>query len=172
MSAGPDGAALSGMEVTGRRSSLARWAPIVVVTAVVLFTLAQLVPYRVTNPSARDEPAWSNQEARALVVAACFDCHSNQSRAHWYTRLAPLSWWTANHVDEGRSKLNFDEWSSSGNRRGEREDDLTESVRRGSMPPAYYTWFGLHPDARLSPSEKAAVIAELRALENQTTGGG
>jgi hypothetical protein len=36
------------------------------------------------------------------------------------------------------------------------------------MPPGYYTWLGEHPDAKLSPAERDAVIAQLRALESSS----
>ena len=36
-----------------------------------------------------------------------------------------------------------------------------EAVERGSMPPAYYTWFGLHSNAKLSSTQRAALVAGL-----------
>lgn len=121
----------------------------------------QLVPYRVSNPAVRQEPAWINDETRALIVRACFDCHSNETQVPWYGKVAPISWWTTNHVKEGRSALNFSEWD-----RPQRRDELAEVVEEGSMPPGYYTWLGEHPGAKLSPAERDAVIAQLRALES------
>ncbi len=112
--------------------------------AVVLFLLAQLVPYRLTNPSTRAEPKWDSARTRQLTVAACYDCHSNESRRHWYTQVAPLSWWTVNHVRDGRSALNFSEWTTTTHHE---TGDIYEAVSGGSMPPSYYTWFGLHSDA-------------------------
>ncbi len=41
----------------------------------------QLVPSRVSNPSARNEPPWDSPRTRTLAVAACFDCHSNETKA-------------------------------------------------------------------------------------------
>ena len=74
------------------------------------FLLIQLVPYRVSNPSTRREPKWDSPRTRELAVAACYDCHSNQTKSEWYSNIAPVSWWIKNHVDEGRSALNFSEW--------------------------------------------------------------
>ena len=126
-----------------------------------LLLAIQLVPYRMSNPPVRQEPAWISDESRALVVRACFDCHSNETRIPWYGKIAPISWWTTNHVKEGRSALNFSEWD-----RLQRRDELAEVVQEGSMPPNYYTWLGEHPDAKLSPAERDAVLAQLRALES------
>jgi hypothetical protein len=120
----------------------------------------QLVPYRVTNPSARNEPTWDSPRTRRLAVAACFDCHSNETTTYWWQDVAPLSWWITNHVDEGRAALNFSECTQ---RSGGESGDAAETVTNGSMPPGYYTWFGLHSDAKLTAAERTELAAGLRA---------
>ncbi len=122
------------------------------------FLVIQLVPYRVSNPSTRDEPPWDSPRTRSLAVAACFDCHSNETHVLWFERVAPLSWWITNHVDEGRASLNFSEFST---RHGE-SGDAAETIREGSMPPDYYTWFGLHSNAKLTKVEAQQLIDGLR----------
>src|SRR4029079_17287386 len=99
---------------------------------VVAFLLIQLVPYRVHNPAARDEPNWDSRRTRALAVVACYECHSNEVKTPWYGKVAPVSWLVTHHVDDGRAALNFSEWS---NTRGRRSDDLLDGIREGSMPP-------------------------------------
>ena len=128
------------------------------VGVVVIFGLIQLIPNRVTNPSARHEPPWNSPQTRALAVAACFDCHSNQTRSYWYEKVAPVSWWIKNHVVEGRRRLNFDEWQPG--RGGGR---AARTVQRGSMPPSYYTWFGLHSNAKLTAKQKQELAQGLEA---------
>jgi len=129
--------------------------------AIVAFLLIQLVPYRISNPSARNEPKWDSPRTRALAVRACFDCHSNEVKTPWYGKIAPVSWWLTNHVDDGRAALNFSEWSANSGRRS--ENDAAETVTDGSMPPGYFTWFGLHKTAKLTPAEKQELAAGLRA---------
>ncbi|MGE0879846.1 MAG: heme-binding domain-containing protein [Acidimicrobiia bacterium] len=124
-----------------------------------LFVIAQLVPYRIDNPKVVAEPAW-DASTRDLVVRACYDCHSNETKKPWYSYVAPLSWYTANHVKEGRSQLNFSEWTANSRKLKE----AIETIDEGSMPPNYYTWFGLHSDAKLTDAEKAQLIAGLRAI--------
>ncbi|GAB4427579.1 MAG: heme-binding domain-containing protein [Anaerolineae bacterium] len=119
---------------------------------IVLFGLMQLVPVDKTNPPVRSEPAWDSPETRALVKAACFDCHSNETVWPWYARIAPSSWLLAHDVEEGRSKLNFSEWTG----RQEELDELVEVVREGEMPPWYYAI--MHKEAQLSDAEKQALI--------------
>ena len=125
---------------------------------VLLFVGIQLVPYRVSNPSTRNEPAWDSPATRSLAVAACFDCHSNETSTFWFEDIAPLSWWITNHVDEGRSALNFSECT-----RGRGENEAAEAVREGSMPPNYYTWLGLHGEAKLTSAQRKQLADGLRA---------
>ena len=127
------------------------------VVAVVGFGVAQLVPLGVSNPPGRVEPSWNTPQTRRLAVAACFDCHSNQSRHVWYEDVAPVKWWIANHVSDGRKAVNFDEWNRPQGRAGRSSRTVADS----SMPPSYYHWFGLHSAAKLSAADRKALIAGL-----------
>jgi hypothetical protein len=128
----------------------------------------QLVPMRVTNPPGRHEPPWDSPRTRQLAVAACFDCHSNQTTSHWYEKVAPVAWWIKGHVDDGRAKLNFDEWPQ-GQGRGSR---ASRTVLNGSMPPSYYTWIGLHSNAKLSAAQRQQLADGLLATLGSGGGGG
>jgi mono/diheme cytochrome c family protein len=126
---------------------------------VVLFVLAQAVPYGRghSNPPTTREPAWDSPRTRALAVEACFDCHSNLTRWPWYSNIAPESWLIQRDVDSGRSTLNFSAWDKP------QEADIgeiAEAVRGGGMPPWYYRL--LHSKSRLSKAEKAELIAGLQ----------
>ena len=136
-----------------------RRAIIIVASLAAVFALMQLVPYRVTNPPVTAEPKWDSPQTRALVVAACYDCHSNETKTPWYGKIAPVSWWLTNHVKDGRAAVNYSEWDQP---QGEGARRSAEVVQEGSMPPSYYTWFGLHSTARLTASQRAALIAGLR----------
>ena len=127
-----------------------------VVAALVVFLVAQVVPYGRdhSNPPITGEPAWATPQTRELVVRACFDCHSNEVTWPWYSNIAPFSWATWQHVDEGRDAANYSEWD----RAQDKGDESLEEVKKGSMPPAYYTAFGLHSDAQLTPEELAALL--------------
>jgi mono/diheme cytochrome c family protein len=139
---------------------MARRLPRLVLVAVAVFFVIQLVPYRVKNHPVVAEPAWDSARTERLFAAACADCHTNHARPRWYEKVAPVSWWIANHVNEGRGSLNL---SECGRREGEDEDEAAETVREGSMPPSYYTWFGLHPDAQLNAQERRQLADGLAA---------
>jgi hypothetical protein len=125
----------------------------------------QLVPYGRDhrNPLVVRDAPWASAEGRRLAVAACYDCHSNETRWPWYSHIAPVSWLVQRDVERGRAELNFSTWDGDA-------DDLADAVEDGEMPPRNYTF--LHPDARLSAEEKAALIRELGTLEGDAGRGG
>lgn len=137
----------------------------VVLGLVGAFVIAQVVPYgrNHSNPPVTKEPAWP-EGAKALAVRACYDCHSNQTEWPWYANVAPVSWLVQRDVDEGRHALNFSEWDKP-----QREaDEAAKEVREGGMPMPIYP--PLHPGARLSPDEKAKLVAALETIAGK--GGG
>lgn len=131
-----------------------------ILAIVVLLVLIQLVPYgrAHTNPPVVQEPAWDSPATRALAKRACFDCHSNETAWPWYTNVAPVSWMIQRHVDEGRQRLNFSDW---GNSRERELDEIAEVILEGEMPLPNY--LPMHPEARLTPAEKQALIDGLNA---------
>ena len=131
------------------------------IAVLVVFAAAQAVPYgrAHSNPPVTGEPDWATAETRALMVRACFDCHSNEVEWPWYSNIAPISWALTKHVDDGRSKVNYSEWD-----RPQRDaDESFEEVEKGSMPPGYYTLGGLHADAKLTDEEMSTLLAGLQA---------
>ncbi|MFN2502870.1 MAG: heme-binding domain-containing protein [Acidimicrobiales bacterium] len=122
----------------------------------------QLVPYGRDhdNPPVVQDAPWSTLEGRRLAVAACYDCHSNETKWPWYSHVAPRSWLVQRDVENGRRELNFSNWDGDND-----SDDLVEAVGDGSMPPRNYRL--LRPDARLSDAEKTALIGALQALADE-----
>jgi hypothetical protein len=131
------------------------------------FLILQVVPYGRAhdNPGVVKEPPWDSPRTRELAVRACFDCHSNETNWPWYSHVAPLSWYVQRHVEEGRGEVNFSEFGI-----GRQETSRTdEVVRKGEMPPGYYTpW---HPAARLNDAERAELIRGLQATFGIRRGG-
>jgi hypothetical protein len=119
----------------------------------VLLILAQLVPIPRENPPVEEEPVMS-AEVRAILVKACYDCHSNETRWPWYSRVAPMSWLVAYDVRKGREELNFSEWNRMAPKdRAEAREEVWEEVEEGEMPPWFY--LPAHAEARLTPAEMA-----------------
>jgi mono/diheme cytochrome c family protein len=132
-----------------------RWLGVLAATAVAL----QLVPYgrAHTNPAVTAEPPWDSPRTRELFFRACKDCHSNETEWPFYGHVAPVSWLVQHDVDEGRSHFNVSEWGRERNH----GDEAAEMVREGEMPPWFYR--PAHPEARLSGSEREALVAGLVA---------
>ena len=135
-----------------------KWIFRSVIAVVVVGVVIQFVPYGRdhANPPVIEEPAWDSARTRDLAVAACFDCHSNETRWPWYSNVAPISWLLQRDVDEGREELNFSEWHTE-----QEGDEAAETIRDGSMPPWQYTL--THPEARLSDTDLEALEAGLAA---------
>jgi mono/diheme cytochrome c family protein len=130
---------------------------IVLGVAIVLFIIAQVIPLplRGHNPPVTAEPQWDSPQTRALAKRACFDCHSNETVWPWYGYVAPVSWLLYRDVTEGRSNLNFSEWSNTQTAALE----ASEQVLSGEMPPWFY--LPLHPTARLTPEERQQLATGL-----------
>ena len=83
---------------------------------------------------------------------SCFDCHSNETRWPWYSRLPIASWLIDRDVKTGRSQLNFSQWAQYNKFvRAELLDKICEQVTAGKMPLGPYLM--LHSEARLSEAD-------------------
>ena len=143
----------------------------IALASVATFALIQAVPYGKdhTNPdnyNRQYEPNWDSAATRDLTVRACYGCHSNEVEYPSYSKIAPISWMVASHVSEGRDALNFSTVGKSSNV-GRKLGDAVEVIQEGSMPPSYYTHFGKHPEAKLTPAEKQQLIAGLSATASK-----
>jgi hypothetical protein len=132
--------------------------------------LLQLVPYgrdHTNLPVTQDAP-WPDGRARELATAACYDCHSNQTRWPPQSFVAPFSWLLTRDVAQGRAELNFSTWDEDD---GE-ADDAAEAVADGAMPPRRYLL--VHPDAALSGAERQVLVDALEAMDRArgSPGGG
>jgi hypothetical protein len=129
--------------------------------------LLQLVPYGRdhTNPPVTQDAPWPDGRARELATAACYDCHSNQTRWPPESFVAPFSWLLARDVEQGRAALNFSTWDEDD---GE-ADDAADAVADAEMPPRRYVL--AHPDAALSEAERQVLIGALETMD-RTRGGG
>ena len=97
------------------------------------------------------------QNVEDILQSACYDCHSNNTKYPWYSRIQPFGWMLANHIRNGKAELNFSDFGSYPKRRQiSKMDGIANSVKGGSMPLSSYTV--MHKEARLSKHEKALLI--------------
>ena len=77
---------------------------------VVVFGLLQFTNPARTNPPVVNDLAATNPpppEIAALLRAACYDCHSHETKWPLYSRIAPASWLVVSDVNEGRTASEF-----------------------------------------------------------------
>ena len=93
----------------------------------------------------------------ALLHAACYDCHSDETRWPWYSHIAPASWLVVSDVNEGRRHLNLSDWPKDSVRAAKKMERMSEELDYKEMPPAKYTI--IHADARLTDDQRKAIDA-------------
>jgi hypothetical protein len=104
-------------------------------------------------------------EVAAAFARSCNDCHSNKTNWRWYTYVAPVSWFTVGHVNDGRSELNFSVWGTYGVRMKQtRLHAICDLSEKGIMPLVSYAF--VHPGVKLSPNQVTA-ICEWTKQESQ-----
>ena len=94
----------------------------------------------------------------AMLEHSCYDCHSNQTRYPWYSRISPISWLLERHISHGKEKLNFSEFGNlDRTAKIALLSDLCEVVQADIMPLKSYLL--IHRDAGLTEDETAAICA-------------
>lgn len=99
-----------------------------------------------------------------ILQVACFDCHSNNTRYPWYSRIQPVYWWLNSHINDGKEALNFSEFMEYPVRRQyKRLQGIIHEVKEGSMPLTSYVW--IHHDAKLNNTQKSMLINWVTAIQ-------
>src|SRR6476661_1255044 len=143
----------------------------ILLIVVVLLVLIQFIrPERNIHPGRQAAAIGEHYPVPAgvqsILAKACNDCHSNNTRYPWYANLQPVGWWLQHHVNEGKGKLNFDEFAGYTRRRQSRKmEESAELIEKGAMPLDSYTW--IHKDAVLSGEERATLVAWAHDIQRQ-----
>lgn len=99
----------------------------------------------------------TSEEVQTILKSSCNDCHSNNTIYPWYNNIQPVAWWLNHHVDEGKGKLNFDEFAAySPRKQYHKLEETEEMLNEDEMPLFSYTI--THRDAVLSAEEKQVLI--------------
>ena len=107
-------------------------------------------------------------EIGVILQTSCYDCHSNNTEYPWYSNVQPLAWWLQDHVNEGKRKLNFDEFNTyDAKKKKHKLDEVVEMIEEDEMPLTSYTL--VHRDASLSPENKTKIINWARELQKTIT---
>lgn len=109
------------------------------------------------------------EDVKNILVAACFDCHSDHTNHMWYENIQPVGWWIANHISEGKRHLNFSAFNTYTNKRkAHKLEEIGETVAGNEMPMSSYTW--IHGNAKLNDEQKRLLIDWAAAGQKQYEG--
>ncbi|MEO8795940.1 MAG: heme-binding domain-containing protein [Daejeonella sp.] len=104
-------------------------------------------------------------DVQMILKTSCFDCHSNNTRYPWYSKIQPFGWLLASHIRDGKEDLNFNEFGNySARRKKSKLKSIGNVLKDGTMPLKSYLL--LHPDARLSKLEENKINAWLEILKD------
>ena len=166
------------MEKKSRKPLLRKIVKIAFIVLVLAFIIGQFIRPDFSNPPVvtSETLAASTQvpaDVQRVLTRSCNDCHSNETRYPWYSKVTPFNWFLANHIEEGRSELNFSVWNTYNAKKKLRKlEELCEQVEQAAMPLPSYLWIHREAvmaegDARLlcewSKDESARLSAELPA---------
>lgn len=138
----------------------------------VLFILIQFFRIDKTNPPVNKGMDFltiknTPESTAKLIRAACYDCHSNESVYPWYSNIQPVGWFLKNHIDEGRSKLNFSTFATYEPKRQARKmEESAELVEKGEMPLESYLL--IHSEAKLNDAQKKELVDYFNKIESDT----
>ncbi|HUM96459.1 MAG TPA: heme-binding domain-containing protein [Chitinophagaceae bacterium] len=102
---------------------------------------------------------------KAIMAKACNDCHSNNTRYPWYSKIQPIDWWLNKHVVEGKREINYDEFTNRSLRfQYHKMEETIEMIKDGKMPLNSYTW--THKDAKLTKEEKSNITNWAQSVQD------
>ncbi|HQV01304.1 MAG: heme-binding domain-containing protein [Bacteroidia bacterium] len=130
----------------------------IILSLLLLFVVIQFFqPSQHNNTTEATQSFADNVPVGNILKKACNDCHSNYTHYPWYSKVQPAGWYLQNHVNEGRSELNFDSLLSyTAKRQDHKLEEIIEVLELGEMPLSSYTL--LHPEAKLDSAEKQILM--------------
>src|SRR5690349_9444754 len=112
---------------------------------ILIFLLLALVVIQFIHPAKNESkgphPAYVGHafpipgDVKLILEKACNDCHSNNTRYPWYSKLQPVDWWLTNHVNDGKKELNLDQFTTRNLRsQYHKFEEIADQVKTGEMP--------------------------------------
>lgn len=150
-------------------TTMKKFLKIALIALAVIFVALQFKQPDRTNPP--ENPADTLEarlnvpaDVKAVLDRSCADCHTNRTSWPFYSYIAPMSWFVADHVHEGRRELNFSVWGTYEPRRQRRKlNEICEQVESGAMPLESYLI--IHRNAKLAPEEAQLLCTWAKAEE-------
>ena len=103
---------------------------------------------------------------QGVLKTSCYDCHSNTTVYPWYSNVQPVKWWLADHINDGKKHLNFDEFNTyTAKKKLHKLDEVVETIHKGEMPLNSYTL--IHGNAKLSDAAKKEIEAWVNEVKRE-----
>ena len=100
----------------------------------------------------------ASDDVRIMIKSSCYDCHSNQPKYPWYAKVAPVSFWINDHIEDGMKHLNFSEWETyPADKKAHKMEECYEEIGEDEMP--LYSYTIMHGDAQYTDEQKEKLIA-------------
>lgn len=143
------------------------WVKVVGGVAIGLIAM-QLIPVDKVN-----QPVKSNEDfikihhtpesVSSIMKRACYDCHTNETNYPSYANIAPISWSVKNHVNQGRTYMNWSVWGTYNNdlKKGMIEKTIN-SIDKKTMPINGYLIY--HPEAHLTDKERQILVDYFKGI--------
>lgn len=142
----------------------------ILVILLVAFIIIQFFPIDKNNPEPtpqldflriKDAP----ENIKTLVRNGCYDCHSNETKYLWYSKVQPLGWFLQKHIEEGRKHLNFSTFATyEPKRQAHKLYEVGEMITSKEMPLDSYV-LG-HPEADLTDAEREEMAKYFKIIED------
>ncbi len=102
----------------------------------------------------------------SILVVACKDCHTNNTRYPWYNKVQPVAWFLDNHVRDGKRSFNLNEFATyPAWRQYDKISEVKKQIDKGDMPLSSYTW--IHKDAILTDAQKNTIESWSEGIKKQ-----
>lgn len=117
-----------------------------------IFILLQFIPVDIDNPKTDKKlEIKASPQIMSIFKKACYDCHSNEVKIPWYSKVAPVSFTISRHIDLGRKWLNFSIWETYTQKQKDKKlEEIYKAVYR-VMPLDMYK--SMHKEAILTKDE-------------------
>lgn len=140
----------------------------ILLATLLVLILIQFFPIERINPSSDpqlhlNKQVQVNADIEQLLIKACYDCHSYDTKYPSYTKYQPLGWWIRGHIRGGRMKVNFSDWGLYSDRdKIAKAQECAEVMEEGRMPLGSYV--RMHPEAKLTESEVDQLIGFFKTI--------
>jgi hypothetical protein len=102
-------------------------------------------------------------EVQEIFKTSCNDCHSNNTVYPWYSEVAPVSWYLAQHINEGKEHMNLSEWTVyNKNQQDHILKDFEEVLETHEMPLKSYLI--IHKDAEMTNEQYEVLMNWVKSI--------